>query len=275
MSVYVQLPALKEKYISLMVDRFGYVPPCEATLPCHDICHIFDEVKTHGLIRYRNLFKYERMNSFMKQNLKNRAHGIASIMKNYNTHERTTMSGTLYLDNVVKFQSLSKLQPVNGLPFQSLSSYITSIHVEPPAETGEDRTILYDVPSSNVIEFRGMSIGITLTYEDINYLLADNIDLCYEEGFSVLKLIMVGYKSHVAKYPLQFKNDILGYMRYLLDGSHPNAYRRVLTNYIRCQEPECRLVCESDLDILRNLAVHMETPTLDVRLVICSVLKYP
>jgi hypothetical protein len=34
---------------------------------------------------------------------------------------------------------------VNGLPFQSLSSYVTSIHVEPPEETGEDRTVLYDV----------------------------------------------------------------------------------------------------------------------------------
>ena len=61
---------LKAKYISLMADRFGYVPPCEATLPCHDICHTIKEIVTHGLIRYRNLFKFERMNSFMIQNLK-------------------------------------------------------------------------------------------------------------------------------------------------------------------------------------------------------------
>ena len=94
-----------------MVDRMGLVPPCEATLPCHDICHIFDEVLTHGLIRFRNLFKFERMNSFMKQNLKNRAHGLASIMKNYNTHERTTMSGSIYLKNVVKLHRLCRLHP--------------------------------------------------------------------------------------------------------------------------------------------------------------------
>lgn len=134
-----------------MVDRIGYLPPCEATLPCHDVVHLFDEIVSHGLPRYRNLFKFERMNNFMKQNLKNRAHGIASMMKNYNIHERNTMAGTLYLKNVVKFQSLCELQPVNGQPFQSLSSYVTGVHVEPPDETGEDRTILYDVPSSNVI----------------------------------------------------------------------------------------------------------------------------
>ena len=191
-----------------MVDRLGFVPPSEATLPCHDICHIFDEISTHGLIRYRNLFKFERMNSFMKQTLKNRAHGIASIMKNYNTHERTTMSGTIYLDNVAKFQSLCKLQPINGLPFQSLGSYVTSIHVEPPEETGEDRTILYDIPSSNVIEFRGASMNITLTRQDINYLLEDNMDICYEAGFSVLKCIMVGYKTHCTKYPQQFNHQL-------------------------------------------------------------------
>ena len=95
-----------------MVDRLGYVPPCEATLPCHDICHIFDEIETHGLIRYRNLFKFERMNSFMKQSLKNREHGLASIMmKNYDTHEKSTMSGTLYLKNVEKFHNLCRLHP--------------------------------------------------------------------------------------------------------------------------------------------------------------------
>lgn len=177
-----------------MADRFGYVPPCEATLPCHDICHIFKEIGTHGLIRYRNLFKFERMNSFMKQNLKNRAHGVASIMKNYSTHERTTMSGSIDLKNVVKFESLCRLHPVNGLPFQSLSSYVTSIHVEPAEETGEDRTVLYDVPSSNVIELRGAPFNVSLSAQDINYILADNVDLCNEEGVSVLKLIMGGHR---------------------------------------------------------------------------------
>jgi hypothetical protein len=250
-----------------MVDRLGFVPPSEATLPCHDICHIFDEISTHGLIRYRNLFKFERMNSFMKQTLKNRAHGIASIMKNYNTHERTTMSGTIYLDNVAKFQSLCKLQPINGLPFQSLGSYVTSIHVEPPEETGEDRTILYDIPSSNVIEFRGASMNITLTRQDINYLLEDNMDICYEAGFSVLKCIMVGYKTHCTKYPQQFKGDMLGYMRFLLDGSHPTAYQRVIKNFLRRKEPRIRRQIEEDLAVLRNLAVDMREPSLEVRFV--------
>jgi hypothetical protein len=204
------------------------------------------------------------MNSFMKQILKNRAHGIASIMKNYNTHERTTMSGCLYLHNAAKFQSLCKLQPVNGPPFQSLSSYVTSIHVEPPEETGEDRTILYDVPSSNVIELRGTTFNMTLSSQDINYLLEDNMDICYEESFSVLKSIMLGYKAHCLKYPLQFKGNMLGYMRYLLDGSHPIAYQRAVSNYVRRQKPEDRIICREDLAILKTLAVDTETPTLQV-----------
>jgi hypothetical protein len=182
-----------------MVDRIGFVPPCEATLPCHDICHIFAEIKSHGLIRYRNLFKFERMNSFMKQSLKNRAHGLASIMKNYDIHERSTMSSTLYLENVDKFHSLCRLHPTNGLPFQSLSDYISSLHIEPPAETGEDRTILYDIPSSNVMELRGVPFDVTLSTQDINYLLEDNVDICHEEGFSVLKLIMIKFLSNTTR----------------------------------------------------------------------------
>jgi hypothetical protein len=208
------------------------------------------------------------MNSFMKQTLKNRAHGVASIMKNYNTHERTTMSGTLYLDNVAKFQSLCKLQPVNGLPFQSLGAYVTSLHVEPPEETGDDRTIIYDIPSSNVIEMRGAPFNITLTAQDINNLLEDNMDICNEVGFSALKLIMQGFIIHRAKYPLQFDGDMLGYMRYLLDGSHPVAYQRVITNFTRRKDPDCRRQINSDLDILRALAVDMETPTLEIRFVL-------
>lgn len=249
-----------------MVDRLGFVPPTEATLPCHDICHIFDEIATHGLIRYRNLFKFERMNSFMKQNLKNRARGLASIMKNYTTHERTTMSGCLYLTNVAKFEQLSRLHPVNSLPYQSLSSYVASIHVEPPEETGEDRTILYDVPSCNVIELRGVPFEVTLSAQDINYLLADNIDICHEEGFSVLKSIMLAHMQGCARMPTWiFKDNILGYIENLLSGANPTGYRRVITNCIRrVRDADIRRQCENDLATLRAL-VASDNPTIVVR----------
>jgi hypothetical protein len=262
-----QLPDLKAQYISLMADRVGYVPPVEATLPCHDICHIFQEIGTHGLIRYRNLFKFERMNSFMKQNLKNRAHGVASIMKNYNTHERTTMSGSLYLKNVVKFESLCRLHPVNGLPFQSLSSYVTSIHVEPPEATGEDRTILYDVPSSNVIELRGSSFNVVLSYEEINYLLADNVDLCNEDGVTVLKLIMIGHRDRCVRTPQwRYKDDVLGFIRDLVRLPHTTEYQRVVGNRVRRTKGHVRQQCEADLKVLRDL-VAMREPALNVRYV--------
>lgn len=255
-----------------MVDRLGYVPPSESTLPCHDICHIFDEISTHGLIRYRNLFKFERMNSFMKQTLKNRAHGVASIMKNFNTHERTTMSGSLYLKNVFKFETLCRLHPVNALPYQSLSSYVTNIHVEPPNETGEDRTVLYDIPSSNVIELRGVAFDVTLSAQDINYLLADNVDICHEEeGFSVLKCIMLAHYRKCQRSPLwRFKDDLLGYMKNLLDGTDAAGYRRVIGNYVRRKDEETQLQCDKDVATLRSL-VSMENPTIVVRLVPLSV----
>ena len=259
----LQLPALKAQYISLMVDRLGYLPPCEATLPCHDICHLLEEIQSHGLPRYRNLFKFERMNNFMKQNLKNRAHGIASMMKNYNIHERNTMAGTLYLKNVVKFQSLCELQPVNGLPFQSLSSYVTGVHVEPPAETGEDRTILYDVPSSNVIELRGPRFEVTLSKEDINFLLEDNLDLCNEEGFSAIKLVMQAYRSQsVHRANWQFNGDVLGYIKYLFEPANSGIYKRVIGNHrARVRDVAVRKQCDDDLDILRRL-VGLEAPQL-------------
>ena len=249
-----------------MVDRSGYLPPCEMTLPCHDICHLFEEVVSHGLPRYRNLFKFERMNNFMKQNMKNRAHGIASMMKNYNIHERNTMTGTLYLKNVAKFQSLCDLQPVNGLPFQSLSSYVTGVHVEPPTETGEDRTILYDVPSSNVIELRGSPFDVVLYEQDINFLLEDNIDLCNEEGFSAMKLIMLGYRNQcVRRANWQYRGDVLGYMKYLFEPTNSAAYKRVIGNFRgRVRDPSVREQCDSDLQLLRGL-VAMETPQVTVR----------
>lgn len=273
--IYLQLPSLKEKYITLMADRLGYVPPSEATLPCHDICHIFDEIQSHGLIRYRNLFKFERMNSFMKQTLKNRAHGVASIMKNFNTHERTTMSGSLYLSNVLKFETLCRLHPVNGLPYQSLSSYVTNLHVEPPEETGEDRTILYDVPSSNVIELRGVGFDVTLSAQDINYLLADNVDICHEEeGFSVLKAIMSAHFRKCQTSPLwRFKDDMLGYMKSLLDNVNSNGYKRVIGNNVRRRDVETRLQCDKDLATLRSL-ISMDNPSIVVRFVYVFICLY-
>jgi hypothetical protein len=248
-----------------MVDRIGFVPPSEATLPLHDIVHIFSETATHGLIRYRNLFKYERMNSFSKQNLKNRAHGVASIMKNYNVHERTTMSGCVYLDNVVKFASMCQLQPVNGLPFQSLGSILRSIHAEPPEETQDDRTTLYDIPSSNVIELRGDAFELTLGRHEINHLLEDNLDVCNEEGHSALQVILRAYKGHMVKYPTsEYDDDILGYIRRLLN--NPHRYDKIIIRRQRRIRDEAeRKLFQDDVSVLRQLAVDTDTPVVTVR----------
>jgi len=65
----------------------------------------------------------------------------------------------------------------------------------------------------------------------------------------------------------QFRDDILGYIRYLLNGINPNAFRVTIGNYIRrVREVEIRQQCEDDLTVLRNL-VAMENPTLLVRFV--------
>jgi hypothetical protein len=152
----------------------------------------------------------------------------------------------------------------NGLPFQSLSSYVTSIHVEPPEETGEDRTVLYDVPSSNVIELRGSPFSVTLSYTDINFLLEDNLDLCHEEGVSVLKWILLGYKKYCDRHPLRFKNDILGYMGYLFHVSNRDTYKRTLGTHIqRIRDPKQRKQGNDDVLMLRNL-VAMEVPSIEV-----------
>ena len=153
----------------------------------------------------------------------------------------------------------------NGLPFQSLSAYVTNIHVEPPEETGEDRTVLYDIPSSNVIEFRGSHFPITLSYQDINYLLEDNLDLCNEEGNSALKWILLGYKRNCTQPNSQFKGDILGYMTFLFKDTNREMYKRVVGKYVpRIRDAVLRQHCKDDLIILKTLAA-METPTIDVR----------
>jgi hypothetical protein len=131
-------------------------------------------------------------------------------------------------------------------------------------ETGEDRTVLYDVPSSNVIELRGSPFSVTLSYTDINFLLEDNLDLCHEEGVSVLKWILLGYKKYCDRHPLRFKNDILGYMGYLFHVSNRDTYKRTLGTHIqRIRDPKQRKQGNDDVLMLRNL-VAMEVPSIEV-----------
>jgi hypothetical protein len=239
------LPALKTKYIGLLADRLGLLPSSESTLTSHDILHIFDEITIVGLPRYRNLFKFERMNSVLKQLLKNKAHAAASIQKNYNTIERSTMSATLYLANMGVFHNMSTYQPSNDLPVQGLSSYLKQMHVVPAdVDAGEENATLYDIPSANVIELRGEHEIVTIPASYINLLLADNSDLYNSPDPSVLKLLMRGYKTYMDDHPIQFKDNMLGYFRFVFHIENIDVYALVLGRHLQRMEQDLRDICE-------------------------------
>jgi hypothetical protein len=184
--MHMQLPGLKNRYIHLMADREGLLPPSESTLPCHEVLHMFYDIPAAGLPRYRNLFKFERINHFLKQLLRNTACAFASIMKNYNAHERSTMTSALYLKNTKVLQQLSTYQPNNRKSFVSVGTYLDSIHID-PLDDEEDRHIIYDVVTANTQELRGKSLTLILNESDINCLLDCNRHVYTEEKNSFLK----------------------------------------------------------------------------------------
>ena len=61
--------------IKCIIKRTGLVPPCESTITQHEMIHVCEQVWDLGLPRVSTLFKYERINLFLKVLLRNKAAG--------------------------------------------------------------------------------------------------------------------------------------------------------------------------------------------------------
>ena len=72
-----EMSNFKSKVERCIIERVGLVPPCEATITLHELWHICDQVKFESVPRRTNLYKFERMNHFLKTLLKNMAAGAS------------------------------------------------------------------------------------------------------------------------------------------------------------------------------------------------------
>ena len=77
------LPELEIELINVLIEHSSLFPPTECTYTLHEIVHIIKQIKDIGPPRYSTLFKFERVNLFIKRMIKNRNHSLASITKNY------------------------------------------------------------------------------------------------------------------------------------------------------------------------------------------------
>jgi hypothetical protein len=58
-----------------IVTRSGLMPPSECTMTLHELMHTCDQVLEQGVSRVSTLFKFERVNHFLKTLLQNNAAG--------------------------------------------------------------------------------------------------------------------------------------------------------------------------------------------------------
>ena len=69
--------------VDVLATHAGLFPPTECTWTLHELMEIVKLVKEMGPPRFNNLFKYERVNHYLKGMVMNKACGIASTTKNY------------------------------------------------------------------------------------------------------------------------------------------------------------------------------------------------
>ena len=77
------LQLLETELINILVEHSSMFPPTEQTYTLHELVHILKQIPIVGPPRYSTLFKFERVNLFLKRMVKNRNYSLASITKNY------------------------------------------------------------------------------------------------------------------------------------------------------------------------------------------------
>ena len=91
---------LSTKTIDVLVKRTGLVPPSECTITTHELVHLVEQCCTIGAPRFSNLYKFEKVNKFLKSMLKNVAKGFASIMKNFMQKEAIFLETAVHVPEI-------------------------------------------------------------------------------------------------------------------------------------------------------------------------------
>ena len=102
---------INRKLVDLLTDRSGSVPPSECTITLHELVHLVDQSLTIGVPRFSNLYKFEKVNKFLKSMLKNVAKGFPSIMKNYIEKESIFMETAIKITEMDSINNLQKFLP--------------------------------------------------------------------------------------------------------------------------------------------------------------------
>ena len=55
-----------KRLLDAVVLRSGLMPPSESTMTLHELMHTCDQILDQGLTRVSTLFKFERVNHFLK-----------------------------------------------------------------------------------------------------------------------------------------------------------------------------------------------------------------
>ena len=169
--------------------------------------------------------------------------GIASIMKNYCTHESSKINMILHLENLTKLKDIGLYQPCDKSTIFETTQFLQSIHVD----YENDKPCLYDVPSCPIIELRGNSKQLHLKKDDVNMLLDYVISDCTEN--TLLHSLSVSYQNYVRKFPLRYKKKILEFIAFKIkEKTEINKWRSELKCIIQLKE------FDSDLKYLIRIA---------------------
>ena len=66
---------MMKRLTNAIVRRSGLMPPTESTMTLHEVLHTCDQVLEQGVNRVSTLYKFERVNHFLKTLLQNSAKG--------------------------------------------------------------------------------------------------------------------------------------------------------------------------------------------------------
>jgi hypothetical protein len=160
---------LGSNVVTSLAERGGLVPPSESTITLHELCHVTDQSTVIGCPRHNNLYKFEKVNKFLKNMLKNVAKGFASIIKNYMEKESIFFESALSLTEIENIKNLNKFFPRNSLGMKSLSSYLQPLYVD----SDDEKIIIYDIPNSNVVQLNGEMKTYKLNKILFAYILHD------------------------------------------------------------------------------------------------------
>jgi hypothetical protein len=77
-----KLELLKHRVEDVLITLEGCLPPSESRITRHELIHVVESIMEIGPPKLNNMFKYERVNLYCKQLIKNRYFPMGSMAKN-------------------------------------------------------------------------------------------------------------------------------------------------------------------------------------------------